>query len=76
VQSTSLAGRTILVVEDEPLITMDISTAFENVGAVVVTAPTLGRADRLVEHDCLSAAVMDLGLPDGDADAMCVRLEE
>lgn len=73
--STSLAGRTILVVEDEPLIALDIGNAFENAGAVLLFAGSLAQAVRLVEHDPLSAAVMDFGLSDGDADAICARLE-
>ena len=32
--STSLAGRSILIVEDEPLIALEIVTAFQNAGAV------------------------------------------
>jgi hypothetical protein len=37
-QSTSLAGRSILIVEDEALIALDISCAFERAGAVVKIA--------------------------------------
>ena len=75
-QSTSFAGRSILVVEDEPLIALDVSLAFENVGAVVLTARTLAAALLLVEHGGLSAAVLDFGLGDGDADALCSRLDQ
>ncbi len=74
--STSLAGRTILVAEDEPLIAMEIVTALEKVGAVTVTAATCQRARELVEVDGLSAAVVDFGLHDGDADGLCTRLNE
>ena len=75
-QSISLAGRSILIVEDEPLIALDIGQAFENVGAVVFTARSLNDAVRLVEQDGLSAAVVDFGLGDGDADALCGRLND
>ena len=34
-QSTSLAGRSILIVEDEPLIAVAFPTALETVGAVL-----------------------------------------
>jgi DNA-binding NtrC family response regulator len=74
VQSRNLVGRTILVVEDEPLIALDIVAAFEKSGADVVTARSLARARRLVEQDGLSAAVLDFGLSDGDADALFARL--
>ena len=74
--STSLAGRTILIAEDEPFIAMDIAAACETAGAVVLTAATLDDAARLVEHDALSAAVLDFGLRDGHADPLCLRLNE
>jgi CheY-like chemotaxis protein len=44
VQSTSLAGRTILVVEDELLIALHIVTALKGAGANVVAAATLDLA--------------------------------
>lgn len=75
-QGTSLAGRSILIVEDEPLISMDIRVAFENVGAIVITAHTLAAAIGFVEQDGLSGAVLDFGLGDGDADALCGRLKQ
>ena len=45
-QTTSLAGRSILIVEDEPLIALDIIIAFEKVGAVALTARSLAEAIR------------------------------
>jgi DNA-binding response OmpR family regulator len=72
--STSLAGRSILIVEDEPLIALEIITAFEGAGARVKAARTLADAKCLVGGDGLSAAVIDFGLGDGDADALCDRL--
>ena len=74
--STSLAGRTILVVEDEFLIALDIVTALKAAGADVVAAATLDRATQLVELDKLSAAVLDFGLRGGDANDLCARLNE
>jgi DNA-binding NtrC family response regulator len=75
-QSHTLAGRSVLIVEDEPLIALDIKTAFEAAGAHVRSAASLTVAKSLVERDGLSAAVIDLGLGDGDADALCARLSE
>jgi CheY-like chemotaxis protein len=71
---TSLAGRSILIVEDEPVIALDLVTAFKQ--AVVLAARSLAEASGLVEHDDLSAAVVDFGLGDNDAGALCVRLEQ
>jgi hypothetical protein len=48
-QSTSLAGRSVLIVEDEPLIALDIMAAFEKAGDLALTARTLADAMRLVE---------------------------
>jgi DNA-binding response OmpR family regulator len=73
---TSLAGRTILIVEDEPLISLDIVTTFRSAGATAVAARSLAEAHRLVERKDLSAAVLDFGLGDGDAEQLCHRLTE
>jgi CheY-like chemotaxis protein len=62
-QGTSLAGHSILIVEDEPLIALDIVAAFQNAGANPLTARSLAEAVRLVEHDGPSAAVLDAPVP-------------
>jgi len=58
-----LQGRAILIVEDEPLIAMEIVRAFESAGARVLKTSTLRQALVLVEDDVLSAAVLDHGSP-------------
>jgi DNA-binding response OmpR family regulator len=72
--STSPAGRSILVVEDEPLIALDIEQTFAKAGAIVLPTRTLGDAHHLVEQNSLSAAVLDIRLCDGDSEALCARL--
>ena len=62
--------------EDEPLIVMDISMAFENAGAHLTTTNTVKHAKLLVEHDGLSGAILDHALPDGDCTSLCTRLTE
>jgi len=74
--NASLAGRSILVVEDEPLIVMDITQAFEHTGAEVTSTNTLRHALLLAEHDGLSAAILDHALGDGDSSELCARLKE
>ncbi len=74
--STSLAGCSILIVEDETLIALDIADAFARAGAQVTTACTLRDATRLVEADGLSAAILDHGLGRDDSTALCRRLKE
>ena len=71
-----LKGASILVVEDQPLIVIDISMAFENTGAHVTSTSTLKHASTLVERDGLSAVTIDNALPDGDGGSLCSRLME
>lgn len=75
-QSATLKGRSILVVEDEPLITLDISRELEAAGAAVTSTNTLQHALLLVEHDGLSGAILDHGLGDCDTSLVCKRLTE
>ena len=72
----SLEGHSILIVEDEPLIVMDITQEFEATGAALTTTNTLKHAVILVEHDGLSGAILDHALPDGDSSLLCARLKE
>ncbi len=71
-----LQGRSILVVEDNALIVMDISLAFEHTGAELTTTNTLKHALLLAEHDGLSAAILDHALGDGDCSLLYKRLKE
>ena len=70
-----LRGRSILIVENEPLIAMDISLALEKAGASATITTTVRHALILVEHDGLSAAIMDHALNDGDSTDLCKRLK-
>jgi DNA-binding response OmpR family regulator len=71
-----LQDSSILVVEDEPLIAMDIAMAFESSGAHLTSTNTVKHAKLLVEHDGLSAAILDHALSDGDSTSLCTRLAE
>src|SRR5689334_16603762 len=70
----ALRGRSILVVEDEVHIGMDIRKALEAAGAHVTATTTVRHALILVEHDGLAAAIMDHALADGDSTELCARL--
>ena len=74
-EQPALRGRSILVIEDEPLIGMDIRQALEQTGATVTQTTTVRHALILVEHDGLSGAIMDHALADGDSTELCVRLK-
>lgn len=75
-QRPSLEGRSILIVEDEPLIALDLTEAFEPTGAELTTATTVQHAMRLILRERLSAAILDNALPDGDSSALCELLTE
>jgi DNA-binding response OmpR family regulator len=72
----SLAGCIILVIEDEPLIALDIAECLQAEGASVHTAHNLADGLRLADHPDLSAAVVDFGLSDGKGTALCERLKD
>jgi DNA-binding response OmpR family regulator len=73
---STLAGRFILIVEDEMLVALDIACEFEKLGAQVVQCCSLRDAILRVEDDSLSAAILDHGLRDGDSTSLCQRLIE
>ena len=69
-----LTGRTVLVVEDEPLISLEMAALFQSAGAKVRQARTLAEAaDRA---DGLSAAVLDYKLGSESVPALCSLLSE
>jgi len=71
-----LAGRLILVVEDEPLIALDVENALRIAGARVVAAGYVESGLCTAEHPDLSAAVVDLRLGNGDGAVVCRRLRQ
>ena len=75
-QRPPLDGRSILIVEDEPLIVMDITQAFDGTGAELTTTNTVRHALILVEHDGLSGAILDHSLGDGNSSLLCARLTQ
>jgi CheY-like chemotaxis protein len=73
----SLSGRSILIVEDEPLVALDVRAAFSAAGASVLSAASCSEALRLVNTPGLSAAIVDINLGHGeDCSAVCERLSE
>jgi CheY-like chemotaxis protein len=71
----TLAGRTILVVEDEPLLALEVQSAFSAAGASIMSAGDSSEALRMLGSSDLSAAVVDINLGRGDdCSAVCDRL--
>lgn len=75
-QKQKLAGHSILIVEPDPFIAIDLQDTFAHEGARVVTAFRLERALQLAERPALSAAVIDSALGAEDREALCWRLAE
>jgi DNA-binding response OmpR family regulator len=73
--SVGLAGRLILVVEDEAREAVNIAKAFENAGARVTTARTLREASYQIENGGVSAAILDHLLGSVDISRLCHRLK-
>jgi CheY-like chemotaxis protein len=74
VNCADLVGLSVLVLEDEPLVALDIVEALKSAGASVFAANCLRDALALADHPDLSAAILDFGRRDGDAGPVCERL--
>ncbi len=72
----ALTGHSILVVEDEPLIALDIAETLQGAGASAVIAHSLSQAVQLVELRHISAAVVDFLLDDSDTERLCEMLSD
>jgi CheY-like chemotaxis protein len=75
-ENLALSGRSILVVEDEPLVALDLRRSLESAGAYVFAATKHPHALQLAGHPDLSAAVLDYRLGQEDTSAICCRLEQ
>ena len=75
-KSLALSGRSILVVEDEPLIALDLRESLESAGAYVFAATQLPHALQLAGHPDLSAAVLDYRLGQENSAPICSLLEQ
>ena len=71
----TLTDRRILLVEDDPLIALDLQDILQKAGAVVIgPASQLSNADSLVRHYRLDAAVLDVRLEIGTTLPLANRL--
>ena len=57
-----LAGRSILVVEDEMMVLMNIEAALQEEGCNATSAGTVESALALIEHTSFDAAMLDINL--------------
>ena len=72
----TLAGRLILIAEDEAVISMEIENTFKAAGARVRISGTVEDAMVVAEDADLAAAVMNHFLWDGESSPVCQRLKE
>jgi PAS domain S-box-containing protein len=71
----NLAGKRFLVIEDEPLVAMDLSDMLETVGVeVVATAGSIAEALKLIDGTSLDAALLDANLHGNPVDDIAVAL--
>lgn len=70
-RSRTLLGCSILIVEDEPLIALDVHSALSAVGASVIAATDLADAERLARRAEISAGVLDINFGGRDCCAVC-----
>ena len=75
-EKQKLSGRSILIVEPDPFIAVDLQDTFVHEGARVLTAYRLERALQLADRPTLSAAVIASALGTADRGALCLRLVE
>ena len=71
----ALNGLSILVVEDDPLIALELAALFQSAGAQVLSLRTLAEAAAAVALDGVCAAVLDYRLGDDNVATLCEALK-
>lgn len=76
VENSQLSGHVLLVVEDEPLVELDIAEMFTASGAHVVSACKIADAILAVDRIKVCVAVLDIDLGGEDCSPVCRHLSE
>ena len=71
-----LSGQSILVLEDEPVLALELNFTLRDAGATVYVARDSETAIRALEMLGTSAAVLDINLGRKDCSAVCERLSD
>jgi len=66
-----LKGHSILIVEDDPLIRLELISLYQSVGAHVIAAVTHEQAIEATEQYSIRAALLDYGLDEDDVAQLC-----
>ena len=69
-----LSGYSVLIVEDEPLIALDVHAALSTSGASLIAATRLAEARELIRRAEVSAAILDINLDGADCGPLCQAL--
>ena len=72
-----LKGLPILIVEDEPLVALELAMAIEALdGRTVGPVATITQAMILLETETIAAAILDANLLDGEVTPLAIALEQ
>jgi CheY-like chemotaxis protein len=69
-----LLGRSVLIVEDEPLIALELHDALQSAGASILAATTIEEALELIAYAQICAAIVDVNLGGQDCSSVCDAL--
>ena len=69
-----LRGRSVLIVEDEPLIALELHDALRIAGASILAATTIRDALELISYAQICAAIVDVDLGGDDCSSICRAL--
>ena len=75
-ERSCLSGRVVLVVEDEPLVALDIVDLLNEFGATVLTARNVPDALALIARANICSAVLDINLVGDDCAPICHHLSQ
>jgi DNA-binding response OmpR family regulator len=75
-ESSRIDGCVVLVLEDEPLVGLEIAELLSSAGAQVKLAGTLADAMASVDGLKISAAIVDINLGGQDCSVLCTRLSQ
>ena len=70
-RSEPLAHQSILIVEDEPLVALDVHRVLSAAGASIISASSPGEAIKLLSFAEVTAAIVDVQLGREDAAQVC-----
>jgi DNA-binding response OmpR family regulator len=69
-----LLGRAVLIVEDEPLIALELHDALHDAGASILAAITIKEALELIAYAKICAAIVDVNVGGLDCSSVCTAL--